>query len=101
MLRMSFEVSAVPALCAMASLRIRSQGTMTPRSITLNDTDTCQRRYIRIQSIIEQTVGDGTVNVQRRKPFYLKLLQPSTTPTMFFPMSWTSPFTVASTMVPW
>ena len=30
----------------------------------------------------------------------LKLLQPSTTPTMFLPISWTSPFTVASTTVP-
>ena len=29
-----------------------------------------------------------------------KLLQPRTTPTMFFPMSWTSPLTVASTTVP-
>jgi hypothetical protein len=27
-------------------------------------------------------------------------LQPRTTPTMFFPMSWTSPLTVASTTVP-
>lgn len=32
---------------------------------------------------------------------YLKLLQPITTATMFFPMSCTSPFTVASTTVPW
>ena len=31
---------------------------------------------------------------------YLKLLQPNTTPTIFFPISWTSPFTVASTIVP-
>lgn len=31
---------------------------------------------------------------------HLKLLQLSTTPTMFFPISWTSPFTVARTMVP-
>ena len=30
----------------------------------------------------------------------LKLLHPSTTPTMFFPMSCTSPLTVASTMTP-
>ena len=52
------------ALCSSTAARILSQGTMTPRSITL------------------------------------KLLQPSTTPTMFLPMSCTSPFTVASTMVP-
>lgn len=31
---------------------------------------------------------------------HLKLLQLSTTPTMFFPISWTSPFTVARMMVP-
>ena len=31
---------------------------------------------------------------------YLKLLQPKTTPTMFFPMSCTSPLTVANTIVP-
>ncbi|TDZ74508.1 hypothetical protein DE4586_04691 [Mycobacteroides salmoniphilum] len=29
-----------------------------------------------------------------------KLLHCKTTPTMFLPMSWTSPFTVAITMVP-
>ena len=31
---------------------------------------------------------------------YLKLLQANTTPTMFFPISWTSPLTVASTITP-
>lgn len=31
---------------------------------------------------------------------HLKLLHANTTPTMFLPMSWTSPFTVARTITP-
>ena len=52
------------ALLSSTAWIILSQGTITPRSITL------------------------------------KLLQPRTTPTMFLPMSWTSPLTVAKTITP-
>lgn len=33
------KMNSAPALCSMASLRILSQGTITPRSITLKDKD--------------------------------------------------------------
>lgn len=37
--RLLSKMKSTPALCTMASLRILSQGTITPRSITLKDKD--------------------------------------------------------------
>ena len=46
---------------------------------------------------VERILSHGTITP---RSMTRKLLQPSTTPTMFLPISCTSPFTVASTIVP-
>ena len=101
------------AFSSIAVCKIFSHGVMTPRSITLEVWKTTSLSWFGVNNLDRSFLQNFHTlkDLHRSKVFilgghssllvaHLKLLQPRTTPTMFFPISWTSPFTVANTMVP-
>ena len=79
--------------------RASSARTMGPTVTFFPDTAEVKRWRETLESAGTVRMADENMVFTHEGDHYVRL-QPRTTPTMFLPMSWTSPFTVAITTVP-